>query len=169
MGRAGSSLVDGDPRFGPPSPALQLPRCLGECGLPLQGGWVLPRTSSLSVSTRNVGIPRTGPPPTIFRPPEDACLLYQWHPMTLKTVSPYQQPTWLSLGWKWPWPASMSTHAPRLLVAPQTPRSPPTATSPDTQGFLCWGLRQRTNSPCFFSFPSLKGVSMAVPGLPAHS
>lgn len=74
VGRGGPGLVDGDSRSGPRSPALQLPRGLGESGLPLRGGRVLPRTSSLSVSTRDVGIPRTGPPPTIFRPPEDACL-----------------------------------------------------------------------------------------------
>lgn len=53
---------------------------LGE-GCRLEGRlcvWVsLPRTSSLSVSTRDVGIPRTGPLSTTFRPPGDACLFHQ--------------------------------------------------------------------------------------------
>lgn len=54
-------------------------------------GWA--RSSSLSISTRDVGTPRTRPLSTTFRPPGDACLFYQWHPVTRTTVSPYQQPT----------------------------------------------------------------------------
>lgn len=76
----------------------QRPGCLSEgCWLE---GWLgaLSRTSSLSVSTRDVGTPRTGPLSTTFRPPGDACLLYRWLPVTLTTVSPYQQPTRLSMG-----------------------------------------------------------------------
>lgn len=45
--------------------------------LPAEAGWALPLTSSLSMST-HVGAP-TGSPST-FRPPGDACLLYQWSP-----------------------------------------------------------------------------------------
>lgn len=45
--------------------------------LPAEAGWALPLTGSLSMST-HVGAP-TGFPST-FRPPGDACLLYQWSP-----------------------------------------------------------------------------------------
>lgn len=42
--------------------------------LPAEAGWALPLTSmSTHVGTH------TGPPST-FRPPGDACLLYQWSP-----------------------------------------------------------------------------------------
>lgn len=107
-----------------------------------------------------MGTPRTGPPPTIFRPPGDACLFYQWHPMTLKTVSPYQQLTRLSMRWEWPQLASMSAHAPRLPVPRGQPLPP--------QGSLCWRAGQRINSSLLlpFTFHKESPQSCSLPSSP---
>lgn len=82
------------------------------------------RTSSLSVSTRDVGtflhpLPATG----------DACLFYQWQAVTLTTVSPYQQPT------SCPWAGSGSGRPvnPHALSRP-VPRARPVR----PQVSLCW-------------------------------
>lgn len=74
------------------------PGCLSEgCWLEGRLG-ACPEPAASVFSTRDVGTPRTGPLSTTFRPPGDACLLYRWLPVTLTTVSPYQQPTRLSMG-----------------------------------------------------------------------
>lgn len=113
-------------------------------------GWVggaLPGTDSLSVSTRNGGTPGTGSPPTTFRPPGDACLSYQWRPVTDNCSLTAAHPAVHRVG------AAVAclhvrTHPDPLFPGPALRRDLPHSVP------RAGGLGQRTNPALLPQFPS---------------